>query len=124
VETVEAFCAEHKIDVDSVLYEWPASRFEALYEAFAKRKVADELSQKRALELAAVWGNPNLDTKENPKLRQELQADIDEAYSQAIYSLYNDVEDEEEEIDKDDPFFAAMQRGLKKRGIEVDQVGG
>jgi hypothetical protein len=115
---VEAFCAEHSVKHEEVLYEWPSSKFEAFYGAYARRKVADELSQKRALEVAAVWGNPNLDTEKDPRLRQKIQEQIDAAYSTAIAGLYGDLPEQNiDQIDTDDPFWQAAERGKQSRQL-------
>jgi hypothetical protein len=115
---VEAFCAEHTQSYEEVLYEWPSSKFEAFYAAYTRRKVADELSEKRALEIAAVWGNPNLDTEKDPRLRQKIQEQIDSAYSTAIAGLYDELpEQNADQIDTDDPFWAAAQKGKQKRQL-------
>lgn len=121
---MEAFCSEHTVDIDTVLYDWPASKFEALYEAFAKRKVAEELSQRRALEMSALWGNSNYDSKEQPEIRQKLMEMVDEQYSTALRSLYegNLETKQEEDIDWDDPFFAASKRGIEKRKLPDPKI--
>lgn len=109
---VEAFTAEHNLTYEEVLYEWPASRFEAFYGAFARRKVAEELSLRRSQEIAATWGNPNLDQENDPRLRQKIMQEIDEHMSRAIARLYGAEDDEEP--DMDDPFWQAAERGKQK----------
>lgn len=113
VETVEAFCAEHKVDIDTVLYDWPASKFEGLYEAMARRKIADDLNQRRSLNMASIMSAQF----EKSEHRQEALESIDENYSNAIMRLYGDDEEIEEEIDPDDPFFKAMNKGLAEQGL-------
>lgn len=111
---MEAFCAEHKEGIDEVLYDWPATKFESLYEAYSKRKIANELSERRSLEMAAVWGNPNLDSEKNPDIRSKWMDGIDQRFSKAIAALYNDdIGSEEEEIDYDDPFFRPLKNKHK-----------
>lgn len=122
METVEAFCAEHQVPYKTVLYEWPASLFEALYGAYAKRKVADELSQRRSLEMAALWGNSNYDSEKDPDLRAKFMESVDERYSDALQRLYSadpfaSQHDDEDDPDYDDPFWQAMKRGIEKRKL-------
>lgn len=120
---MEAFCSEHTVGIDTVLYDWPASKFEALYEAYAKRKIAEELSQRRALEIAALWGNSNYDNSEHPEIRQNLMQQVDEQYSSALQALYEGtIDNGEEEIDWDDPFFAASKRGIEKRKLPDPKI--
>lgn len=118
VETIEAFSSEHTEDIDVLLYEWPATKFLALYTAYVKRKVADDLSHRRSLEMAALWGNPNLDQEKEYRPKQ-MEA-IDHSYSLAIARLYDEIDDEEEEIDKDDPFWQAMERGIQKNKLPTE----
>lgn len=115
VETVEAFVAEHNVGIDEVLYEWPATKFEALYGAYTRRKIADQLAHRRDIEIAAMWGNPNLDNEKDPEIRSKIMNQVYDRYSDVIASLYGDDDEiEDEAIDTDDPFFAAMERGLEK----------
>jgi hypothetical protein len=122
IETVEAFCSEHTVSFDEVLYEWPTTKFLAFYEAYARRKVADELSLKRSLEMSAIWGNSNYDTEKDPQLRAKLQTEIDKAYTTAIAGLYGDLpQQQENEIDEDDPFWQAQKRGMEKRKLPATE---
>lgn len=119
---VEAFAAEHKVTINELLYEWPATKFQALYAAFAKRKIADELAERRSMEMAAVWGNMNYDSQENPEIRQKIMGVIDKQYSTAIDVLYGAIPPEQAvEIDEDDPFWKAMTRGKEK--YKLDENG-
>ncbi len=118
---MEAYTAEHpQVTIEELLYEWPATKFESFYTAFAKRKIADELTLRRSLEQAAMWGNMNYDQEEDTEIRQKLQAAIDQGFSKAIAKLYGQEfpEDEEAEIDPDDPWFKAIEQGKQKHGIE------
>lgn len=101
------------------MYEWPASKFISFYGAYARRKIADELSLKRSLEIAALWGNSNYDNEKDPQLRAKLMETVDSAYSKAIAGLYGELQEQqvEEEIDENDPFWQAMERGLAKRKL-------
>lgn len=47
---------------------------------------------------------------------------IDANYSKAIAKLYGEEIEEEAEINEDDPFFKAMQRGLEKRALPDQSV--
>lgn len=118
---MEAYTAEHPtVTIDELLYEWPASKFEAFYGAYTKRKMADELMLRRALEMAAMWGNMNYDSQDDKEVRQKLQDAVDQGFSKAIARLYGEIfpEDEEAAINPDDPWFKAIDRGMKERGIK------
>lgn len=120
---MEAFSAEHNVTIDELLYEWPASKFQALYSAYAKRKIADELTQRRAMEMAALWGNMNYDQKENEYdehvVRMKIMGIIDKQFSTAIGVLYGEIDPikEDVQIDEGDPFWQAMERGLEKHKL-------
>lgn len=114
METVEAFSSEHNESIETLLFEWPSSKFEALYEAYSKRKIADSLSSRRDREIAALWGNPNLDNEKDPELRQKLMDAVDEQFSRAIAVLYGDIEIEEKDLDWEDPFLAPAKKSMEK----------
>jgi hypothetical protein len=126
VEIIEAFCAEHNVGIDEVLYDWPSSKFEAFYNAYIKRKVADELQQRRISEVAALWGNPNLDNPKDETLRQKVMEQVEENFHNAYITLYSEEDQiKDEEIPEDDPFFKAMEKGIEKRQLpemEIDQA--
>jgi hypothetical protein len=119
---VEAFCAEHNhVTIDTVLYEWPASRFEKMYEAFAKRKIADDLNSRRNLEMSGIWANSAYEQAEDREARTKMLKAIDSSYSEQIWKLYNPQEIVDE-IDPDDPFWQAMQRSIDRQKGEIDQL--
>jgi hypothetical protein len=121
---LEAYTAEHpQVTIEELLYDWPASKFESFYTAYAKRKIADELTLRRSLEMAAMWGNMNYDQQDDQELRQNLQGALEKGFSKAIAKLYGEEfpEDEEAEIDPDDPWFKAMHEGMKRRGIAEEE---
>ena len=112
METVEAFCAAHNETIDTVIYEWPASKFEALNAAFHKRVLADALDEKRSLEIASLYANGNFEKSED---MENAIKSIGSLYGRSIASLYGvadlsqDQEEKEFDIDMEDPFFAAMK---------------
>jgi hypothetical protein len=117
IETVEAFSSEHTESIDVILNDWPSSKFEALYEAYSRRKIADALSARRDQEIAALWGNTNLDTEKNPNLRQEMMEAVDNQFSEAIAALYGEIQ--EEEVDWDDPFLAPTKQSMEDMKLPV-----
>lgn len=115
---------------------WPWLRFEKFYEAHLKRKIIDELTQRKIAMVGALYSNPNYDGKENHDKRDQIIQRIEENFNDTVKKLYNkayQVEEEKDEL-KDNPFFAASERGLKEQGVpelkefleeeyEVDQHG-
>jgi len=94
------------------MHEWPASKFEALYEAYSRRKIADALSARRDSEIAALWGNTNMDTGNQDNIRQKYMDNIDEQFSKAIAAIYGQGL-EDENVDWDDPFLAPTKKALE-----------
>ncbi len=87
----------------------PPRFFEALYLAFQKRKIAEELSNRRNLQIAAIMSNPNYDEKEVNK--EKVIEDIEEAYKDAINKVYGYIREDDVDLYAN-PFFAAGMRGL------------
>ena len=56
--------------------------------------------------IAGVWGNSNYDDDKNS--REKILHNIDDFYDRSLREIYG--EHVEEEIDWNDPFFAAMKR--------------
>ena len=112
METVEAYCAAHNESADTVLYEWSATKFEALNSAFQKRILADALDQKRSLEIASMYANGGFE--DSDKLEQAITS-IATSYGKSIAAIYGKITKDELEqaigtakefdIDEDDPFF-------------------
>ena len=122
IQTVEAFSSEHNESIETIMLDWPATKFEALYDAYAKRKIADSLSERRDLEIAALWGNTNLDNEKKPELRQELMNALDTQYSNAIAYLYGEIDPAEDETDWDDPFLAPTKRKMEEMSLPKLEV--
>lgn len=85
-----------------------------------KRKVADDLNQRRIVEVAAMWGNANMDmVEDDPNIRSNMQRELEINYNTAIAALYGEkIEaNKEDEIDYNNPFWAAMKRGIEKYSL-------
>jgi len=89
---------------------WPAKRFERFYKAFVQRKLAEELKQRKLDMINAIHSNPNMDGDKIDKPEETRK--IEEAFDEAIESIYRDGP-VEPEIDKSNPFWGAIDRGLE-----------
>lgn len=97
-------------------------RFERFYEALTKRQIYDELTQRKLGMINALYSNSNYDG-ENAKIRDQVIEQLEEQFSNAMSSLYGGVNPEDDVIDKDNPFFQAMERGLKNQGVpSLDEI--
>lgn len=94
------------------MLNWPWKRFEKFYEAFAKRQIAEELTQRKLLVISAFYANTNYDSKEAN--REDTISKIEKQFSALIDSIYAPVihigktkTDEPSEMDSD--FFKAIR---------------
>ena len=78
-----------------------------------KRELVDELRARKNSMISSLWANPSWDGEEadRPGVIEQIEEDFDRAVSQVYGSP---VEDDGEEIDWEDPFFAAAKRGMDK----------
>jgi hypothetical protein len=89
-EALENYAAHHPETVDELL-QWSSRKFDHFYLQFQKRQIIEGLAEMKDRMIAALWSNSNWDDDKGSR-------------SQQI----------EEEIDADNPFFAAAERGLAK----------
>lgn len=61
--------------------------------------------------IASLWSNPNFDDGKNTRTR--AIEEIEENYDEAISGFLNPTE-EGIEVDEDNPFFQAMEKGVQK----------
>lgn len=92
------------------MLNWPWKRFEKFYEAFAKRKIADELTHRKLLLISSFYANPNYDSKEVN--RDDIIKKLEEQFAELIDNIYVPAIDLKSASDLDDTtdsaFFAAM----------------
>ena len=70
--------------------------------------MAEELKQRKLDMINAIHSNPNMDQESVNK--SDAVRQVEEQFDEAIESIY---EDRVEKIDKKNPFFAAIDRGLE-----------
>ncbi len=89
----------------------PWQKFEALYEAHCKREAVEAAERVRNAQISGVFANTNLDAQEQDQEspRTGVLKDIYDAYVEAVKKIYNQFEEESDQIDWDDPFFKAMK---------------
>jgi hypothetical protein len=112
IEALEAYSSEHAEKLEDLL-EWDARRFQTLYSAFVKRKAAEELEQTRLALTAGIWANSNYD-QEKGDPRGEFIKGVQDSVDEKIATIYGVAPEEDEfAIDAENPFWAAMYRGLE-----------
>lgn len=77
-----------------------------------KRQLVETLERRKEQMIAALWANSNFD--DDKGTRQNAIEEIEENFEEAMQTILHGGRDEEEEIDKSNPFFAAAERGVAK----------
>lgn len=89
---------------------WPWKRFEKFYEAFARRKIVEELTQRKLLTISSFYSNPNYDSKEVN--RDDMIKKLEAQFAELIDNIYLPTIDlkgaKEFEDTSNDAFFAAI----------------
>ena len=114
------YSANHAETVEELL-QWPARRFEAFYAAFVKRRVVEGLNRRKEAMVQALWANSNYDDEKGT--RENAIQEIETSFQEAIDSV-NGPPEPEIEIDKSNPFFAAMDKNMKKLDEAVAKSDG
>lgn len=83
----------------------------------SRRELEEELRQRKIAMVAAIWSNSAWDEAEEADRTKAIEQ-IESSYEKAIDELYGAGESEDD-IDENDPFWAAMKRGVDK--IEVPE---
>jgi hypothetical protein len=81
---------------------WPAAKFELMYDAHVRRCTARDLESRRLATVSGVMGNSNFEGGEEAMTR------IEEDFDDIIASVYG-VKKADDWNFADDPFFAAMK---------------
>lgn len=72
--------------------------------------------------VSALWSNSAFDEADDKNARQGAISRIESGYEEALQAIANaspGEQEEEEQIDKNNPFFAAAERGMKKFDDQV-----
>ena len=78
-----------------------------------RRRLTEVLERRKEMMIAALWANSGFEGQQGADARRSAIEELEEHYDTAVRSiLAREVQDEE--IDKDNPFFAAAERGLQK----------
>lgn len=106
-EALEAYSSEHPESIEE-LKGWYWKKFETLYESFMRRKAVEEATDVKNAMISGLWANSNYD--DNKNTRKKALSDIEESYQESIRIIYNRKNEIriDQDIDKSDPFFAAM----------------
>lgn len=94
------------------MWNWPATRFEVMFQRYQIRRQRDLLRSARDDMIAAVYSNPTFDKMKDPaKAREKAIEAIEESYCESVEILYglrgdrSNDKDEVVEAMKQDPFF-------------------
>ena len=64
--------------------------------------------------IAALWANSGFEGQEGANLRTQAIEQLEENCAEVTMAILSGGTGEEEEIDKDNPFFAAAERGMER----------
>jgi hypothetical protein len=78
-----------------------------------RRQVVESLERRKDQMIAALWSNSNWDDDKGTRQSQieQLEAQYEEVITKV---LSRNPPEQEEEIDENNPFFAAAKRGVEK----------
>lgn len=95
--------------------DWPASRFEAFYEAFQKREAAESIIKHKGDMVSALFSNSAYE--EDAEARVKQIENLEENCSKAIEVVYNGFVEEDPLTTDANPFMAASKRSLREAGV-------
>ena len=87
---------------------------EGIYKVIIQREVRESIEQQRRDMIAACYANPNWDGKENSDKRSQYLKDINDHFNQAISAIYAPPEARQQDVDWDNPFYAAHRREIER----------
>jgi hypothetical protein len=103
------------------MMNWPAIRVEKFFDAYYKRKIIEELNQRKLGMISALWANSNYDGEKNAEIRQRIIDQLEEQFSTTCLKIYNPGYKSKDEIEeeklKSNPFFAAGRKKLVEQGL-------
>jgi hypothetical protein len=114
---LESYSGHHPETINELL-EWPARRFTKAYEIWTRRKLVDEIDQKRNDHISALYSNSNYD--DDKGTRNKYIDSLNDYYEKLKNVAWRDpketeIEEKElKEIEDNDPFLKAGRRALAK----------
>jgi hypothetical protein len=73
------------------------------------------MERRKDMMIAALWANSGFEGQEGANARREAIEELEENYQEAMKSvLIIGQNQKEEEIDKENPFFKQMEKGVQK----------
>lgn len=107
-----------------------------MYASYMKRKASERVEATRLALVTGLWANSNFDGDGKSEPRTKALQDIEESSAAALKAIYAPAGSKlRNEIDKSDPFFAAMnvpeapkeitpqdERRFEQEGVNLDQM--
>jgi hypothetical protein len=103
--------------------KWPTERVNVVYKAIVQREACEAIERQRQDMITALFANPNWDG-ENSQLRADHIQELNRHFNDAIELVYY-PEGTGDDIDWNNPFYAAAKRGLQKTRLKygIQQAG-
>lgn len=79
-----------------------------------RRVLVEKLDKRKEMMIAALWSNSGFEGQEGANARRTAIEELEEHYDSAATQILTGVMPQEEEIDSNNPFFAAGREGMKK----------
>lgn len=80
-----------------------------------RRKLTETLERRKEMMIAALWANSGFEGQDGANARREAIEELEEHYDDAVKNiLLGTRQPEEDVLDKENPFFAAAERGLAR----------
>lgn len=79
-----------------------------------RRKLTETLERRKEMMIAALWANSGFEGQDGANARREAIEELEEHYDDAVKNILLKRQHKEDEIDKENPFFAAAERGLAR----------
>jgi hypothetical protein len=78
-----------------------------------RRKLIETLERRKEMMIAALWANSGFEGQKGADARRDAIEELESNFEDAVVTITS-KEAPEEDIDTDNPFFAAAERGLAK----------
>jgi hypothetical protein len=120
VTALEEYTGTHPETVEEIMWEWPATRFEVMFQRYQARRQRDLLRRHRDEMIAAIFSNSHFDKlKEPEKARESAVKYVCGVYDDAVEVLYGIRDPGEREQDevveamKKDPLFRHLFNSME-----------
>jgi hypothetical protein len=89
-----------------------------------KRSLVESLDQRKERMIAALWANSGFEGQDGANARREAIEELELHYDEAVEQIHRGIDEQpEEEIDRSNPFWSSMDRGMEKILTPIREEG-